>query len=95
MEALHQKNVLYRDLKPDNIVLDEKGHVLITDFGLSREGVYAGDLGAGSFCGSYAYLSPEIVQKKVHGKSVDCYMLGVLLHEMLFGLPPFYDDDKD
>ena len=68
---------------------------MITDFGLSREGVYAGLRGADSFCGSYAYLAPEVLKKTGHGKSVDCYMLGVLLYEMLFGLPPFYDDVKE
>lgn len=63
LEALHEQNILYRDLKPDNVVIDHEGHVLLTDFGLSREGVELGDLGADSFCGSYAYLSPEVVMK--------------------------------
>jgi serine/threonine protein kinase len=62
LEALHEKNFLYRDLKPDNIVLDQDGHVLLTDFGLSKERVRKGDHGAASFCGSYAYLAPEMIQ---------------------------------
>lgn len=66
----------------------------MTDFGLSKQGIKRGDFGTDSFCGSYAYLSPEIVKKQGHGKSVDCYMLGVILHEMLFGLPPFYTENK-
>ena len=61
LEALHLKNFLYRDLKPDNIVLDHDGHVLLTDFGLSKEKVRRGDYGAASFCGSYAYLAPEMI----------------------------------
>ena len=52
-------------------------------------------LGADSFCGSYAYLAPEMVKKRGHGKAVDMYLVGVVLYELLTGLPPFYDDDKD
>lgn len=61
LEELHKKNILYRDLKPDNVVVDSEGHVLLTDFGLSKEGVKRGVYGANSFCGSYAYLSPDII----------------------------------
>lgn len=48
-----------------------------------------------SFCGSYAYLAPEMVRKVGHGKTVDWYLLGVLMYEMLEGIPPYYDHDKD
>jgi serine/threonine protein kinase len=85
---------LYRDLKPDNVVVDSEGHVLLTDFGLSKEGVHRGNHGANSFCGSYAYLSPEVIRKQGHGKAVDCYLLGVIFYEMLFALPPFIDNNK-
>jgi serine/threonine protein kinase len=63
IEALHKKDVIFRDLKPDNVVLDEEGHTLLTDFGLSKEGVRQFGQGAKSFCGSYAYLAPEMVRK--------------------------------
>lgn len=95
LEALHKENIVYRDLKPDNVLMDEEGHVLLTDFGLSRENVRKGEAGAKSFCGSYAYLAPEMVKKKGHGKTVDWYLLGVILYEMLTGLPPYYSNSKD
>ena len=50
--------------------------------------------GAESFCGSYAYLAPEMLKKKGHGKAVDWYLIGVVLYELLTGMPPYYDDDK-
>ena len=67
----------------------------MTDFGLSKEHVRRGEFGAKSFCGSYAYLAPEMLKKNGHGKAVDWYLLGVILYEMLTGLPPYYADDKD
>lgn len=94
IESLHEHNIIYRDLKPDNIVLDADGHALLTDFGLSRQGVSGILNGADSFCGSYAYLAPEMVKKRGHGKALDWYLVGVLLYELLTGMPPFYDDDK-
>lgn len=76
------------------MVLDEEGHALLTDFGLSKEGVLYQNGGAKSFCGSYAYLAPEMIKKIGHGKAVDWYLLGVVFYEMLTGMPPYYADDK-
>lgn len=75
-------------------MLDADGHALLTDFGLSKEGVQDNQ-GAKSFCGSVAYLAPEMLRRSGHGKSVDWYLLGVLLFEMLVGKPPFFDKNKE
>lgn len=94
IDDLHKRNIIYRDLKPDNIVFDSQGHVLLTDFGLSKEGVSQANQ-AKSFCGSPAYLAPEMLKRSGHGKSIDWYLLGVLLYEMLVGIPPYYSNNKE
>ena len=94
LEDLHKRNIIFRDLKPDNVVLDNEGHCKLTDFGLSKEGIDS-EQNTKSFCGSLAYLAPEVLKKQGHGKAVDWYLLGVLFYEMIVGITPYYDPDKN
>lgn len=93
LEYLHQNKIVFRDLKPDNVVFDEDGHALLTDFGLSKEGL-GGTQQSSSFCGSVAYLAPEMLKRMGHTKSIDWYLLGVLLYEMIVGVPPYFSTDR-
>jgi serine/threonine protein kinase len=94
IEELHRHDIIYRDLKPDNVVLDDDGHALLTDFGLSKEGVKMNKQTL-SFCGSVAYLAPEMLKRKGHNHALDWYLLGDLIYELLIGFPPFFSSDRD
>lgn len=93
LEYIHSLNIIYRDLKPENILLDIDGHVCIIDFGLSKFLENSRERSF-SFCGSPEYMSPEMLQKQGHGRTVDFYSLGALLFEMLTGLPPYYHPNR-
>lgn len=93
LEHVHKLDVIYRDLKPENVLLDANGNVRLTDFGLSKENVKELHTGAFSFCGTPEYLAPEILNRTGHGRAVDWWSLGALLYEMMTGLPPFYSNN--
>lgn len=95
LEYIHQKDIIYRDLKPENVLLDALGNVKLTDFGLSKEGVSDHSTGATSFCGTPEYIAPEVLLRKGHGRAVDWWSLGALLYEMISGLPPFYSRNRE
>jgi len=90
---LHRNHIIYRDLKPENILLDNQGHVRLTDFGLSKR--YSEGEQAMTFCGTPEYLAPEVVLGVGHSKEVDWWSLGILLYEMIVGIPPFFSENTN
>lgn len=92
LEYLHSQQVLYRDLKPENCLLDDDGHIRLTDFGLSKDNLTQSALFT-SFVGTAGYLSPEMVARQGHGFPLDYYCLGCLLYCLLTGSLPHYEGD--
>ena len=94
LEYLHERQIIYRDLKPENVLLDSEGHLRISDFGLSKKGVTS-DGKAFTFCGTPEYLAPEILTGRGHDQAVDFWSFGALVYEMLVGAPPNYSRNRD
>jgi len=89
-EYLHSLNIIYRDLKPENLLIMPNGYVKMADFGLSK--IVANGESTYTLCGTPAYAAPEVYNMKGHGKPVDWWGLGVLLHELISGATPFNGD---
>ena len=89
LEHIHSHSIAYRDLKPENLLIDKEGHLKVTDFRfakLVKDKTY-------TLCGTPEYLAPEIIQSNGHDKNVDWWALGILTFEFLAGYPPFYDEN--
>lgn len=90
-EYLHERNIIYRDLKPENLMLDQKGYLKLIDFGFAKE-LKPGEK-TWTFAGTPEYVAPEIILNKGHDKSVDYWALGIFIHELMCGRPPFRGKD--
>jgi hypothetical protein len=88
-EYLHEHRIVYRDLKPENLLLDADGYLKVVDFGFAK---IISDR-TWTLCGTPEYLAPEIISNKGHGLGVDWWAIGILIYEMLVGFPPFCADD--
>ncbi|XP_026329932.1 cGMP-dependent protein kinase, isozyme 1-like [Hyposmocoma kahamanoa] len=86
-QYLHARNIVYRDLKPENLMLDKNGYIKLVDFGFAKE--LKDNSKTWTFAGTPEYVAPEIVLNKGHDRAVDCWALGVFIHELLVGRPPF------
>ena len=89
LQFAHDHNVIHRDIKPHNIVINGQGQVKVTDFGIARAGTSAKMTETGSILGTAQYLSPEQAKGKAVEQGSDLYSVGVVLYEMLTGQVPF------
>lgn len=94
-EYLHKKSIVYRDMKPENVVVDSGGHVVLTDFGLAKHVEFGSEKKTYTFCGTPEYISPEIVNNEGYNHTSDWWSFGVLIYEMLCGFSPFRADNED
>ena len=91
LEYIHSQNILFRDLKPENLVFDSKGYLLITDFGIAKRYTINNKKDTS---GTVGYLAPEVLCNVNHGFSIDYYSVGIITYELIFGHRPYLGKSK-
>jgi serine/threonine protein kinase len=92
---VHKQGFGYCHLKPENVLVDRDGHLRLTDFGLAKANMASQSDTTTTFCGTPEYIAPEMLLGKPYTKSVDWWSYGILVYEMLCGIPPFYDENSN
>ncbi|CAM9547943.1 unnamed protein product, partial [Heterosigma akashiwo] len=90
LEHLHKNQIIYRDLKLENVIMDQEGHLAITDFGLSKMGCED----AQTFCGTAEYMAPELVKGQTYTGAVDWWSFGIMVYEMMAGRRPSHEKNR-
>lgn len=90
---LHSKGIVHRDLKLENILVDQNGYIRLIDYGLAKM-LKEGEK-SNSFCGTPEYLAPEMVSSIGHDKAVDWWAVGIIMYEMLIGVTPFFNRNRE
>src|SRR4029450_5907571 len=90
LEAAHAAGVVHRDLKPQNIMIEKDGHIVVMDFGIAHSGESRGVTQTGAFLGTPEYMSPEQAQSEEADARSDIFSLGLIFYELLTGKLPFH-----
>ena len=90
-DYMHKRDLIYRDLKPENVLLQNNGYIKLTDFGFVKK-IAKWDR-TYTLCGTPEYMAPEVIMNTGHGQAADWYTLGIFMYELLNGLPPFMHND--